>query len=281
MGAEEKDWATAASPKTAAMMMMGEGAHAPPWQHSPASHADGDNAYALLAALRRYLPSNEAAAYEAARTSARAGASAATTATSRTESLQGQHRLPPPRLLLRPQARPAARHRGHGGCSRARLPCCAGLPGIPKTPARQLRGKKTAPLPLPLPPSLVSGKVGASADDSFVSADAASDYFIVSEDTKTARRRRCRQRQDERGRRRGGGVPARQSRDRVHDRYRLSTARVAASAGGRPPPPIPRRVMAVSAATNRFVAAVDGSNRRYKSICSGGYFEPPPQATDF
>ena len=36
---------------------------------------------------------------------------------------------------------------------------------------------------------------------------------------------------------RGGGVPARQSRDRVHDRYRLSTASqsvsVAASAGGR------------------------------------------------
>ncbi|TVU17087.1 hypothetical protein EJB05_33100, partial [Eragrostis curvula] len=45
------------------MMMMGEGAHAPPWQHNPASGggADGDDAYALLAKLRRYLPSNEAA----------------------------------------------------------------------------------------------------------------------------------------------------------------------------------------------------------------------------
>ncbi|TVU14481.1 hypothetical protein EJB05_37952, partial [Eragrostis curvula] len=63
-------------------------------------------------------------------------------------------------------------------------------PGIPKTPARQPRGKKTAPLPLPLPPSLLSGKVGPAADDPFVSADAAGDYFIVAEDAKTARRRR-------------------------------------------------------------------------------------------
>jgi hypothetical protein len=49
-----------------AMMMMGEGAeHAPPWQkQSPArgGGAEGDDAYALLAALRRYLPSNESAA---------------------------------------------------------------------------------------------------------------------------------------------------------------------------------------------------------------------------
>jgi hypothetical protein len=46
------------------MMMMGEGAHAPPWQQPPASGMDGDDAspYALLAALRHYLPSNEAAA---------------------------------------------------------------------------------------------------------------------------------------------------------------------------------------------------------------------------
>uniref|UniRef100_A0A0A9E0J0 C3H1-type domain-containing protein n=1 Tax=Arundo donax TaxID=35708 RepID=A0A0A9E0J0_ARUDO len=49
------------------MMMMGEGAHAPPWQHGgPASGsgAEGDDAvaqYSLLAALRNYLPSNEAA----------------------------------------------------------------------------------------------------------------------------------------------------------------------------------------------------------------------------
>jgi hypothetical protein len=44
-----------------AMMMMGEGAaHAPPWQQQgPARGAEGDEAYALLAALRRYLPSNE------------------------------------------------------------------------------------------------------------------------------------------------------------------------------------------------------------------------------
>ncbi|XP_066361823.1 zinc finger CCCH domain-containing protein 35-like [Miscanthus floridulus] len=52
------------------MMMMGEGAHAPPWQQSPAaaisgSMMDADEAaspYALLAALQHYLPSNEAAA---------------------------------------------------------------------------------------------------------------------------------------------------------------------------------------------------------------------------
>ncbi|KAG2616875.1 hypothetical protein PVAP13_3NG176869 [Panicum virgatum] len=50
------------------MMMMGEGAHAPPWQQQqqpPASAGmDGDDAspYSLLAALRHYLPSNEAAA---------------------------------------------------------------------------------------------------------------------------------------------------------------------------------------------------------------------------
>ncbi|KAL6607711.1 hypothetical protein ACP70R_040774 [Stipagrostis hirtigluma subsp. patula] len=47
------------------MMMMGEGAHAPPWQHAPAGGgAEGEEAsqYSLLAALRRYLPSNEAAA---------------------------------------------------------------------------------------------------------------------------------------------------------------------------------------------------------------------------
>ncbi|RLM98098.1 zinc finger CCCH domain-containing protein 35-like [Panicum miliaceum] len=47
------------------MMMMGEGAHAPPWQQPPASAGmDGDDAspYSLLAALRHYLPSNESAA---------------------------------------------------------------------------------------------------------------------------------------------------------------------------------------------------------------------------
>uniref|UniRef100_K3ZE34 C3H1-type domain-containing protein n=1 Tax=Setaria italica TaxID=4555 RepID=K3ZE34_SETIT len=48
------------------MMMMGEGAHAPPWQQPPVSGGgmDGDDAspYTLLAALRHYLPSNEAAA---------------------------------------------------------------------------------------------------------------------------------------------------------------------------------------------------------------------------
>jgi len=47
------------------MMMMGEGAHAPPWQQQPPASAgmDGDDAspYSLLAALRHYLPSNEAA----------------------------------------------------------------------------------------------------------------------------------------------------------------------------------------------------------------------------
>jgi hypothetical protein len=42
------------------MMMTGEGAaHAPPWQQQS---AEGDDAYALLAALRRYLPSNDSAA---------------------------------------------------------------------------------------------------------------------------------------------------------------------------------------------------------------------------
>ncbi|XP_066366009.1 zinc finger CCCH domain-containing protein 35-like [Miscanthus floridulus] len=51
------------------MMMMGEGAHAPPWQQSPVSSGgsmmDADEAaspYALLAALQHYLPSNEVAA---------------------------------------------------------------------------------------------------------------------------------------------------------------------------------------------------------------------------
>ncbi|RLN29304.1 zinc finger CCCH domain-containing protein 35-like [Panicum miliaceum] len=51
------------------MMMMGEGAHAPPWQQQqpPASAGmDGDDAspYSLLAALWHYLPSNEAAVYD-------------------------------------------------------------------------------------------------------------------------------------------------------------------------------------------------------------------------
>jgi hypothetical protein len=42
------------------MLMMGEGAaHAPPWQQQS---LEGDDAYALLAALRRYLPSNDSAA---------------------------------------------------------------------------------------------------------------------------------------------------------------------------------------------------------------------------
>uniref|UniRef100_A0A0E0KZG4 C3H1-type domain-containing protein n=1 Tax=Oryza punctata TaxID=4537 RepID=A0A0E0KZG4_ORYPU len=58
------------------MMMMGEGAHAPPWQHvaSPVSGVEGGGGgggrdsevvaapYHLLDALRHYLPSNEAAA---------------------------------------------------------------------------------------------------------------------------------------------------------------------------------------------------------------------------
>ncbi|TVU17089.1 hypothetical protein EJB05_33102, partial [Eragrostis curvula] len=46
------------------MMMMGEGAHAPPWQNGPACCGveDPDDAYTLLAALRQYLPSNEASA---------------------------------------------------------------------------------------------------------------------------------------------------------------------------------------------------------------------------
>jgi len=47
------------------MMMMGEGAHAPLWQQQPLASAgmDGYDAspYSLLAALRHYLPSNEAA----------------------------------------------------------------------------------------------------------------------------------------------------------------------------------------------------------------------------
>ncbi|CAL4909990.1 unnamed protein product [Urochloa decumbens] len=43
------------------MMMMGEGAHAPPWPPSSGG-MDGDDAYNLLAALRHYLPSNEASA---------------------------------------------------------------------------------------------------------------------------------------------------------------------------------------------------------------------------
>jgi hypothetical protein len=50
------------------MMMMGERAHAPPWQHSPAASgvtdADDASPYALLAALQHYLPSNEVAAYD-------------------------------------------------------------------------------------------------------------------------------------------------------------------------------------------------------------------------
>ncbi|KAF0932292.1 hypothetical protein E2562_009557 [Oryza meyeriana var. granulata] len=56
------------------MMMMGEGAHAPPWQHvAPVSGVEGNGGggggrdsevapYHLLDALRHYLPSNEAAA---------------------------------------------------------------------------------------------------------------------------------------------------------------------------------------------------------------------------
>uniref|UniRef100_A0A0D3G469 Uncharacterized protein n=1 Tax=Oryza barthii TaxID=65489 RepID=A0A0D3G469_9ORYZ len=58
------------------MMMMGEGAHAPPWQQhvaSPVSGVEGGGGresevvaapYHLLDALRHYLPSNEAAAAE-------------------------------------------------------------------------------------------------------------------------------------------------------------------------------------------------------------------------
>ncbi|XP_062230978.1 zinc finger CCCH domain-containing protein 35-like [Phragmites australis] len=49
------------------MMMMGEGAHAPPWQQGPASggvEGDEGSPYSLLAALRHYLPSNEAAGFE-------------------------------------------------------------------------------------------------------------------------------------------------------------------------------------------------------------------------
>ncbi|KAK3144739.1 hypothetical protein QOZ80_4AG0317210 [Eleusine coracana subsp. coracana] len=69
-------------------------------------------------------------------------------------------------------------------------------PGIPKTPARQLAraGKNpAAPKALPLPPSLLSSKVGAADDPFVVSADdATGDYFIVPEDAKTARRRRSR-----------------------------------------------------------------------------------------
>ncbi|CAO2035062.1 unnamed protein product [Urochloa humidicola] len=71
-------------------------------------------------------------------------------------------------------------------------------PGIPKTPARQqqaappTRGKAAAAAAkaLPLPPSLLSSKVGAS-DDPF-SADG---YLIVPDDAKARRRRRERQRQ--------------------------------------------------------------------------------------
>ncbi|CAD6263668.1 unnamed protein product [Miscanthus lutarioriparius] len=57
-------------------------------------------------------------------------------------------------------------------------------PGIPKTPARG-SGKtaKTAAAALPLPPSLLSSKVGA-----------ADGYFIVPDDAEAARRRRRRQR---------------------------------------------------------------------------------------
>ncbi|WVZ96865.1 hypothetical protein U9M48_042448 [Paspalum notatum var. saurae] len=52
------------------MMMMGEGAHAPPWQHQPHASGvgvgvDGDeqaSPYTLLAALQHYLPSNDPAA---------------------------------------------------------------------------------------------------------------------------------------------------------------------------------------------------------------------------
>ena len=47
------------------MMMMGEGAHAPPWQHAASGaeaggySAPGDDVSPyLLSALRRYLPSN-------------------------------------------------------------------------------------------------------------------------------------------------------------------------------------------------------------------------------
>ncbi|PWZ11458.1 Zinc finger CCCH domain-containing protein 35 [Zea mays] len=50
------------------MMMMGEGAHAPPWQQSPAASgimdADEVSPYALLAELKHYLPSNEVMAYD-------------------------------------------------------------------------------------------------------------------------------------------------------------------------------------------------------------------------
>ncbi|KAK3142581.1 hypothetical protein QOZ80_4BG0348520 [Eleusine coracana subsp. coracana] len=67
-------------------------------------------------------------------------------------------------------------------------------PGIPKTPARQLaRPGKSAAKALPLPPSLLSSKVGAADDPFVVSADeVAGNYFIVPEDAKTARRRRRR-----------------------------------------------------------------------------------------
>ncbi|TKW04443.1 hypothetical protein SEVIR_7G109200v4 [Setaria viridis] len=66
-------------------------------------------------------------------------------------------------------------------------------PGIPKTPARQAaRGKAAAAkaaagtLPLPLPPSLLSSKVGA-ADDPFSASDG---YLIVPDDAKARRRQR-------------------------------------------------------------------------------------------
>ncbi|XP_062185441.1 early nodulin-like protein 1 [Phragmites australis] len=64
-------------------------------------------------------------------------------------------------------------------------------PGIPKTPARQTPraskpAAKTAPLPLPLPPSLLSSKVGAF-EHPFSNA---ADYLIVPESAKARRRRR-------------------------------------------------------------------------------------------
>ncbi|XP_062224769.1 COPII coat assembly protein sec16-like [Phragmites australis] len=64
-------------------------------------------------------------------------------------------------------------------------------PGIPKTPARQTaRVNKAAKAPpLPLPPSILSSKVGAAKDPFSTAAD----YFIVPENAKAARRRRRRQ----------------------------------------------------------------------------------------
>lgn len=83
-------------------------------------------------------------------------------------------------------------------------------PGIPKTPARQQArpGGKPGAKTLPLPPSLLSSKVGA-ADDPFVSPDAAGGHYLIApEGAKTSAKGRCRRRRQQPRRRRPPALAA-------------------------------------------------------------------------